>query len=112
MKFHQLKTGESFTFQGEAFRKVSPLLAHNEKDGLQKMFRRADSVELSGACEQPDTGPYQTDQIVNQKIETCMKQLLASCEKIVETHISDKISMTRAIDQLHKEYNLLINSLV
>ncbi len=49
MKFPQLKIGERFIFQGEAYTKNGPLTAIHAESGKQKMFNRSVTVELAGA---------------------------------------------------------------
>jgi len=111
MKFHQLKTGESFTYQGEVYRKVSPLIAHHQKDGQQKMFRRADSVQIAHAVEQSEKDFNNQGESATQKVEIYLEQLHQCCEQILERYLSDVKPRRQAVNQLNTEYSRIIKSL-
>jgi len=43
-KFHQLRPGQRFTWQGETYEKINPLLARNAASGAQRMVPRSSLV--------------------------------------------------------------------
>lgn len=47
MKFHQLRPGQRFQWQGETYEKINPLLARNLDGGGQRLIPRSTSVNVS-----------------------------------------------------------------
>jgi len=45
-KFHQLRPGQRFQWQGETYEKINPLLARNLDSGAQRMVPRSTTVAL------------------------------------------------------------------
>jgi hypothetical protein len=46
MKFHQLRPGQRFQWQGETFEKLNPLLACSTESGTQRMVPRSTPVSV------------------------------------------------------------------
>jgi len=111
MKFHQLKTGESFTYHGEVYRKVSPLIAHHQKDGQQKMFRRADSVQIAHVVEYSEKDFNNQRKSATHIVELYLGQFHQCCEQILERHLPDEKTRRQAVNRLNTEYNKIIKSL-
>lgn len=53
MKFSQLPVGSRFEYQGQAYRKISPILAAAEDGGAQRMIARSAQVQ---ALDEPVAG--------------------------------------------------------
>ena len=72
MKFSQLQVGQSFTYQGTRYRKVSPLMAQADGATSARLIARSAIVEPGGEAPSVNRLP---ERIPRQQVERAMQQL-------------------------------------
>lgn len=112
MKFHQLNIGEGFIYQGEAYRKISPLIGSHEISGEQKMFRRADPVQpdLAGSAGN-EQAPARENHFGKEQVSELLSQLKQECDELLSEHLSESPSLELARHRLEQAFSKIINKL-
>lgn len=75
MKFSQLPVNESFSFEGENYRKVSPIIAVNLDTGNQRMISRAAVVAPVAGEPQEKAGGSVEKAVVRAELDRYHRQL-------------------------------------
>ena len=78
MKFHQLRPGTRFRYQGVTYRKISVLMAASEPDDTQRLVPRSAQVDVldDGGQVLVNSLP---DSLPGTLVETTLIQFAASC---------------------------------
>ena len=81
MKFHQLRLGERFRFQGAVLRKVSPLKAAFEDDteGRQRLIPRSAEV-VSVAQDETSEAATLPDNLTGASVQSALDAFVAAIE--------------------------------
>ncbi len=97
IRFSQIEIGTEFSFQGDTYRKSTPLLAVKTHNNQQRMIPRSSLVELCTSTEkQSPTEPVAADVAlnadeVNQIIDSLMKRYDQLLEQLVTPDNADLI---------------------
>lgn len=72
MKFCDIPVGKPFQYQGEAYVKITPLVARHEASGEQRFFRRASVIQVQTRAIVPNTAEPQNQfqyDVIRQAID-------------------------------------------
>lgn len=72
MKFCDIPVGKAFQYQGEAYIKLTPLVARHEASGEQRFFRRASVIQPQTEAFVPNTAETQKQfryDVIHQAID-------------------------------------------
>ena len=78
MKFHQLRPGTGFRYQGVTYRKISPLMAVSGPDDTQRLVPRSAQVDVLDDSDQALIHSL-PDSLPGTLVETTLIQFAASC---------------------------------
>lgn len=79
MRFHQLQHGARFEFRGTVFRKISPLKAESEADGVRKLIPRSTEITLVDEHGRSITGRL-PETLASKQVETELARFFAACD--------------------------------
>jgi hypothetical protein len=83
LKFHHLRPGARFEYNGDIYRKVSPLKGSNETDGTQRLIpRSAEIMPLDAGGEAISKMP---ESLPRTTVESVLDKLASRCVAALDT---------------------------
>ena len=111
MKFAVVETGQRFNFKGEHYVKSSPLVANHVKTGQQKLFKRADNVEVLFDVAANNDHPESVDgnTLDVEKVMQSFEQFYSRCINALDDNLSidladEKNALFTAMEQAKHEF--------
>ena len=93
-KFHQIRPGQRFQWQGETYEKINPLLARNLEGGAQRLIPRSTAVTPLDGVAVPAVEPQPVDlQTVRRTFEDYHHSSLRWLEQLDGSE--DKLNQAR-----------------
>jgi len=82
MKFLEIKIGDTFTLEGEAYLKISPLIARHLQTDKQRLFKRADIVSHHSSTGTANSLP-QENQITSETVSAAFDEFYSICTSLI-----------------------------
>jgi len=104
MKFTQIRTGQRFRYQGQVYRKATPLMADPENGEQRRLIPRSAIIELlDGLPPAPESKA--PDQIPVARLDPVMAQLAGEINDIIAESGLNAEQVNRVLRQLQTAFS-------
>ena len=108
MKFSELRVGEEFEFNGQRYRKISPLMAASLESKDQQLIRRSSDVTLINTPSAPEASQAST--LDRETVRASLDEHHAALRELVTDHC-DEDQLKELQEQLSSLQNRLYRKL-